>query len=35
MEILEEFAEVIDPKHTGLMLWNFSQEAIDHRCRDC
>lgn len=31
MEILEEFPEVIDPKHTGLLLWNFSQEAVD-RC---
>lgn len=31
MEILEQFAEVVDPKHTGLLLWNFSPEAIT-RC---
>jgi nicotinamidase-related amidase len=31
MEILEQFNEVVDPKHTGLLLWNFSPEAIT-RC---
>jgi nicotinamidase-related amidase len=31
MEILEEFSEVVDPKHTGLLLWNFSPEVIS-RC---
>lgn len=29
MEILEQFAEVVEPKHTGLLLWNFSSAAID------
>jgi nicotinamidase-related amidase len=28
MEILEQFSEVVDPKHTGLLLWNFSPEAM-------
>ena len=28
MEILEQFTEVVEPKHTGLLLWNFSAEAI-------
>jgi len=28
MEILEHFSEVVDPKHTGLVLWNFSPEVI-------
>ena len=28
MEILEQFAEVIEPKHTGLLLWNVSAAAI-------
>ncbi|HEY7316101.1 MAG TPA: cysteine hydrolase [Candidatus Binatia bacterium] len=28
MEILEQFSEVVDPKHTGLLLWNFSPGAI-------
>jgi nicotinamidase-related amidase len=28
MEILEQFSEVVDPKHTGLLLWNFSPAAI-------
>jgi nicotinamidase-related amidase len=31
MEILEQFNEVVDPKHTGLLLWNFSPEAMT-RC---
>jgi nicotinamidase-related amidase len=31
MEILEQFNEVVDPKHTGLLLWNFSPGAIT-RC---
>jgi nicotinamidase-related amidase len=31
MEILEDFKEVIDPKHTGLVLWNFSPQVIS-RC---
>jgi nicotinamidase-related amidase len=31
MEILEQFSEVVDPKHTGLLLWNFSPEAMP-RC---
>jgi nicotinamidase-related amidase len=31
MEILEQFTEVVDPKHTGLLLWNFSPAAIT-RC---
>jgi nicotinamidase-related amidase len=28
MEILEQFSEVVDPKHTGLLLRNFSPDAI-------
>lgn len=28
MEILEQFNEVVDPKHTGLLLWNFTSEDI-------
>jgi nicotinamidase-related amidase len=28
MEILEQFREVVDPKHTGLLLWNFSPDVI-------
>ena len=31
MEILEQFAEVVEPKHTGLLLWNISAAAIG-RC---
>ena len=31
MEILEQFAEVVAPKHTGLLLWNVSSAAIE-RC---
>ena len=31
MEILEQFAEVVEPKHTGLLLWNVSAGAIS-RC---
>lgn len=31
MDILEHFTEVVDPQHTGLLLWNFSPEAIT-RC---
>jgi nicotinamidase-related amidase len=31
MNILEELDEVIDPHHTGLLLWNFSPEVIS-RC---
>lgn len=31
MEILEQFAEVVEPKHTGLLLWNVSAQAMD-RC---
>jgi nicotinamidase-related amidase len=31
MEILEHFSEVVDPRHTGLVLWNFSPEVIS-RC---
>jgi nicotinamidase-related amidase len=31
MEILEQFNEVVDPKHTGLLLWNFSPATIT-RC---
>jgi nicotinamidase-related amidase len=31
MEILEQFNEVVDPKHTGLLLWNFSPGVIS-RC---
>jgi nicotinamidase-related amidase len=31
MEILEQFTEVVEPKHTGLLLWNFSPAAIT-RC---
>ena len=31
MEILEQFKEVIDPKHTALLLWNFSPRAVS-RC---
>ena len=29
MEILEEFKEVVDPRHTALLLWNFSPRVID------
>ena len=28
MEILEQFAEVVESKHTGLLLWNVSAAAI-------
>jgi nicotinamidase-related amidase len=28
MEVLEDFNELIDPKHTGLLLWNFSPSVI-------
>jgi nicotinamidase-related amidase len=28
MEILEEFREVVEPKHTGLVLWNFSPDVV-------
>jgi len=28
MEILEQFAEVVEPKHSGLLLWNVSAAAI-------
>jgi len=31
MEILEQFKEVVDPKHTALLLWNFSPRALS-RC---
>jgi len=31
MEILEQFAEVVEPKHTGLLLWNVSTAALG-RC---
>ena len=31
MEILEQFKEVVDPKHTALLLWNFSPRAVS-RC---
>jgi biuret amidohydrolase len=31
MDILEQFDEVVDPKHTGLVLWNFSPEIVS-RC---
>ena len=31
MEILEQFTEVVEPKHTGLLLWNFSPDLIT-RC---
>jgi len=31
MEILDDMAELVDPQHTGLLLWNFSPEAIT-RC---
>jgi nicotinamidase-related amidase len=31
MDILEHFTEVVDPQHTGLLLWNFSPEVIT-RC---
>ena len=31
MEILEQFAEVVEPKHTGLLLWNVSAGVIN-RC---
>lgn len=31
MEILEQFKEVVDPRHTALLLWNFSPRAIE-RC---
>ena len=31
MEILEQFTEVVEPNHTGLLLWNFSPAAIT-RC---
>jgi nicotinamidase-related amidase len=31
MDILERFDEVVEPKHTGLVLWNFSPEVIS-RC---
>jgi nicotinamidase-related amidase len=31
MDILEQFDEVVDPKHTGLLLWNFSPEIVS-RC---
>jgi len=31
MEILEQFKEVVDPKHTALLLWNFSSRAVS-RC---
>ena len=31
IEILEQFKEVVDPKHTALLLWNFSPRAIS-RC---
>jgi nicotinamidase-related amidase len=30
MEILEHCNEVVDPKHTGLVLLNFSPEVISH-----
>jgi nicotinamidase-related amidase len=29
MEILEDFKEVVDPRHTALLLWNFSPRVID------
>jgi nicotinamidase-related amidase len=31
MEILEQFAEVVEPKHTGLLLWNVSAAGLG-RC---
>jgi nicotinamidase-related amidase len=31
MEILEQFSEVVDPKHTGLLLWNVSPDSMG-RC---
>jgi len=31
MDILDQFSELVDPKHTVLLLWNFSPEAIG-RC---
>lgn len=31
MKILEHFNEVVEPKHTGLVLWNFSPDVIS-RC---
>jgi biuret amidohydrolase len=31
MEILEQFSEVVEPKHTGLLLWDFSPDLIT-RC---
>ena len=31
MEILEQFAEVVEPKHTGLLLWNVSTAGLS-RC---
>ena len=31
MEILEQFAEVVEPKHTGLLLWNVSAASFS-RC---
>lgn len=33
MEILEQFSEVVEPKHTGLLLWNVSAGAIS-RCHN-
>jgi nicotinamidase-related amidase len=31
MEIMEQFNEVVDPKHTGLLLWNVSPDSMN-RC---
>lgn len=31
MDILEQFTEVIEPRHTGLLLWNMSSAAME-RC---
>jgi nicotinamidase-related amidase len=31
MDIFDQFSEVVDPRHTALLLWNFSPEAIT-RC---
>jgi nicotinamidase-related amidase len=31
MEIMEQFSEVVDPKHTGLLLWNVSPNSMK-RC---
>lgn len=31
MEIMEQFSEVVDPQHTGLLLWNVASDSMN-RC---